>query len=82
MVAAGVLAAGFHGLFFPPTKGSVALLVWCAAMLAVTYLSYSVLSVLHQAWGARLGGGEGRRARIVSWRDGQVFGGGRGGQQQ
>ncbi len=70
VVAAGVLAAGFHGLFFPPTKGSVALLVWCAAMLAVTYLSYSVLSVLHQAWGARLGGGEAQRARIVSWREG------------
>jgi GPH family glycoside/pentoside/hexuronide:cation symporter len=39
-------------------------------VLAVTYLSYSVLSVLHQAWGARLGGDEGQRARIVSWREG------------
>ena len=43
---------------------------WCAVLLAVTYLSYSVLSVLHQAWGARLGGGEAQRARIVSWREG------------
>jgi Na+/melibiose symporter-like transporter len=29
-----------------------------------------VLSVLHQAWGARLGGDEDQRARIVSWREG------------
>ena len=52
------------------TRERTPLLVWCAALLAVTYLSYSVLSVLHQAWGARLGGDEGQRARIVSWREG------------
>ncbi len=70
VAAAGVLALGFRGLFFPAVQGQTALLVWCAALLAVTYLSYSVLSVLHQAWGARLGGDEGQRARIVSWREG------------
>lgn len=70
VLAALVLAVGFRGLFFPGVEGAAALLVWCAALLAVTYLSYSVLSVLHQAWGARLGGDEGQRARIVSWREG------------
>ena len=73
LVAACVLALGFRGLFFPPvqaSQGAQAILVWCAALLAVTYLSYSVLSVLHQAWGARLGGDEAQRARIVSWREG------------
>jgi glycoside/pentoside/hexuronide:cation symporter, GPH family len=69
-IAAVVLALGFRGLFFPAVRDPQALLVWCAALLAVTYLSYSVLSVLHQAWGARLGGDEGQRARIVSWREG------------
>jgi GPH family glycoside/pentoside/hexuronide:cation symporter len=69
VIAAIVLALGFRGLFFPAVEGPTALLVWCAALLAVTYLSYSVLSVLHQAWGARLGGDEGQRARIVSWRE-------------
>ena len=69
-LAAMVLALGFRGLFFPPVQGQTALLVWCAALLGVTYLSYSVLSVLHQAWGARLGGDEVQRARIVSWREG------------
>ena len=74
--AAGVVVAiGFRGLFFPAVEGSTALLVWCAALLAVTYLSYSVLSVLHQAWGARLGGDEAQRARIVSWREGLALAG-------
>ena len=70
MGAAVLLALGFHALFFPALQGGPALLVWCAAMLVLTYLSYSVLSVLHQAWGARLGGNEAQRAHIVSWREG------------
>ncbi len=74
-VAALVLAAGFRGLFFPAVQGEDALLMWCAALLAVTYLSYSVMSVLHQAWGARLGGDEAQRARIVSWREGLALAG-------
>jgi GPH family glycoside/pentoside/hexuronide:cation symporter len=70
LAAALLLALGFRGLFFPPVTEGSGLLVWAAALLALTYLSYSVLSVLHQAWGARLGGGESQRARIVSWREG------------
>ena len=73
VAAAVVLALGFRGLFFPAVQDAHALLVWCAALLAVTYLSYSVLAVLHQAWGARLGGDEGQRARIVSWREGPAL---------
>ena len=70
MVLAALLAAvGFHALFFPPVQGSAALLAWCGAVLAITYLAYSVLSVAHQAWGARLGGGAAQRARIVAWRE-------------
>ena len=73
--AAVVLALGFRGLFFPAVQGRNALLLWCALLLAVTYLSYSVLSVLHQAWGARLGGDEAQRAHIVSWREGLALAG-------
>ena len=73
--AAVVLALGFRGLFFPAVQGRDALLLWCALLLAVTYLSYSVLSVLHQAWGARLGGDEAQRAHIVSWREGLALAG-------
>ena len=70
-----VLALGFAALFFPPVQGSTPLLVWCAALLAVTYLGYSVVTVIHQAWGARLGGDEAQRARIVAWREGLALAG-------
>ena len=69
LLAAVVLALGFRGLFFPAVTGTTALLWWCGSVLAATYLAYSVLSVMHQAWGARLGGDEAQRARIVSWRE-------------
>ncbi len=70
VMAAVVLAAGFAALFFPQVRGESALLVWCALMLAVTYLGYSVVTVVHQSWGARLGGDAPQRARIVAWREG------------
>ena len=74
--AAGVvLSIGFAALFFPPVQGTAPLLVWCAALLAVTYLGYSVVTVIHQAWGARLGGNEPQRARIVAWREGLALAG-------
>ena len=69
ILAAVVLALGFRGLFFPAVTEATALLWWCGSVLAFTYLAYSVLSVIHQAWGARLGGDEAQRARIVSWRE-------------
>jgi glycoside/pentoside/hexuronide:cation symporter, GPH family len=74
-VAAVILALGFHALFFPATRDAGALLMWCAGFLAVTYLSYSVLSVVHQAWGARLGGDAAQRTRVVAWREGLALAG-------
>ena len=74
-LASLVLIVGFRALFFPPVQGTEALLWWCAAMLAVTYVSYSVVTVVHQAWGARLGGEEPQRARIVAWREGLALAG-------
>ena len=68
--AAVLLAAGFHALFFPPLRESTALLGWCGLALMLTYLSYSVVGVVHQAWGARLGGDAAQRSRIVAWREG------------
>ena len=74
MAAAGaaalLMALGFAALFFPPVRGTNALLAWCAAALVVTCLGYSALGVLHQAWGARLGGGDAAQARIAGWREG------------
>ena len=65
-----VLAAGFAGLFFPPTRDPLMLVAWCAGVLAVTYAAYSGLSVAHQSWGAMLGGDENMRSRVVAWREG------------
>ena len=67
--AALVLALGFHALFFPLVEGTAALLWWCAIVLAITYLAFSTITVVHQAWGARLGGDEGQRTRVVAWRE-------------
>ena len=68
--AALLMAIGFAALFFPQVQGSDALLAWCAVALVVTCLGYSALGVLHQAWGARLGGGPAAQARITGWREG------------
>ena len=74
-IAALCAATGFHALFFPAVNGTHALLWWCALGLAVTYLAYSVLSVVHQSWGARLGGDASQRARVVAWREGLALAG-------
>jgi glycoside/pentoside/hexuronide:cation symporter, GPH family len=69
MLAAVLLALGFSALFFPPVRGS-ALLWWALAALLLTYSAYSMVSVAHQSWGARLGGNALMRSRIVAWREG------------
>lgn len=74
-IAAAVLLLGFLALFFPPALTPAALLAWCAATLVVTYLGYSMLAVLHQAWGTRLGGDAATRARVASWREGLALAG-------
>ena len=74
-IAALLMALGFVALFFPPAGSANALLAWCAGALVITCLGYSTLSVLHQAWGARLGGGAATQARIVSWREGMALAG-------
>jgi Na+/melibiose symporter-like transporter len=72
---AAALALGFQGLFLPPPAVQPALLPWGAAMLVVCTLAYSGLGVLHQAWGAALGGPAPERARIVAWREGAALAG-------
>lgn len=69
-VAALALASGFALLFFPQVQDTSALLVWAAASLVLTYTAYSALSILHQSWGAMLGGDEAMRGRVVAWREG------------
>ena len=73
--AALLLVLAFAGAFFPPVQGTGALLAWTAVMLMLCYLAYSGLSVLHQAWGARLGGDAAGRAGVVAWREGLALAG-------
>ncbi|NVO04492.1 MAG: MFS transporter [Rhodoferax sp.] len=68
--AALALGLGFSLLFFPPVQIGTGLLVWAAACLLLTYAAYSLLSILHQSWGALLGGDEVQRSRIFAWREG------------
>ncbi len=69
MAACVLLALGFAALFFPPVRGS-GLVLWALVALVVTYTAYSMVSVSHQSWGARLGGNEAYRSRVVAWREG------------
>ena len=73
-VSAVVLALGLWGLLFPPSAmreaGTPVLLAWAGVLMAITYTAYSVVSVAHQSWGARLGGNEAQRSRVVAWREG------------
>ncbi|MBN8504552.1 MAG: MFS transporter [Burkholderiales bacterium] len=67
--AALLMFGAFTGLFFPPLRGE-ALLAWAAAMLVLGYISFSVVGVTHQAWGARLGGDAMAQTRLMAWREG------------
>ncbi len=71
-VSALVMWLGLWALLFPPegvrAHGASAVLGWAALGLFVTSTAFSVASVAHQSWGARLGGNEGQRARVVAWR--------------
>lgn len=73
-LAAGLLCAGFALMFFPPERVAAgsgqSLLLWLGASLLLTTVAFSALSILHQAWGARLGGNEAMRSRVVAWREG------------
>jgi Na+/melibiose symporter-like transporter len=69
-VAALGLGLGFTALFFPPVRDLPALLLWAGFSLLLTYTAFSALSILHQSWGAMLGGDERQRSRVVAWREG------------
>ena len=72
-LSAGVLALGLISLFFPAVRGPDALVAWALIALLITYTAYSQLSIAHQSWGARLGGDELQRGRIVAWREGAAL---------
>ncbi len=86
IAAAVAIGGGFVALFFAPfgapaaavdatAATPLALWVWLGMHLLLVYIGYSTLSVLHQAWGTRLGGDEAQRTRVAAWREGFGLGG-------
>lgn len=68
-LAGVVLVGALHALFFPWQTSGTGFWWSFGVCLSVTYLAYSVLSITHQAWAARLGAGDEVQARWVSWRE-------------
>jgi GPH family glycoside/pentoside/hexuronide:cation symporter len=68
--AAGLLLS-FIALFFPPSFDEpFAYVMWVAVCVTVCHLTFSGLSILHQAWATRLGGGASQQSRVLAWREG------------
>ncbi|MCX7814959.1 MAG: MFS transporter [Tepidimonas ignava] len=65
-----LLWCGMAALLRPPALAPGALAWWALACVVATALAYSVLTIAHQSWGARLGGDAAQQARIVAWREG------------
>jgi GPH family glycoside/pentoside/hexuronide:cation symporter len=64
------LALAFAALFHPPQHSSTTvLLAWVALWVTLCHLAFSMLSILHQAWATRLGGGAVSQARVLAWRE-------------
>ncbi len=72
ILASLLMALGFGALWHPPfdAQDTTGMLGWLACSLLVCTLAYSVLVILHQAWGTRWGGEPTWRARVTAWREG------------
>ena len=68
--AAFLLGVSFFALFFPPSTELPFLWLWALACLLLCYLAFSALSILHQSWGALLGGNALGRSQVVAFREG------------
>ena len=49
-----LLAIGFAALMLPPALSPDWLVVWFGASLVLVYLGYSIATIAHNSWGARL----------------------------
>lgn len=65
-----LLVLGMTGLFSPQPREPAALAVWMVIGLLLSSVAHSLLVIVHQAWGIRLGGDAVQRSRIVAWREG------------
>lgn len=65
-----VMAAGFALLFFPPVHSGQGLIATSGALLVITYICFSAVTLAHQSWGALLGSDALRQSRLLAWREG------------
>jgi GPH family glycoside/pentoside/hexuronide:cation symporter len=66
-----LLLLSFAALFFPPNFSAIASYVaWVAVFVSLCHLTFSGLSILHQAWATRLGGDALQQGRVIAWREG------------
>jgi Na+/melibiose symporter-like transporter len=72
-LGAAAVALGFALLFAPPAWPQAGLLIWLALGLLWITVAYSLVSIVHHAWGARLGGSAQQRAQVVGWREGAAL---------
>ena len=65
------LFLSFIALFFPPSFDEpFSYVMWVAVCVTLCHLTFSGLSILHQAWASRLGGGASQQSRVLAWREG------------
>jgi Na+/melibiose symporter-like transporter len=65
-----LLLCSFAALFFPPDlAGTAWAVMWIATFVSLCHLAFSGLSILHQAWATRLGGGALFQGRVIAWRE-------------
>ena len=67
LVALPMLGLGWVGLFHPPPQGT---LPWLVAMLTLTTVGYSLATVVHSTWGARIHRSGHQRTRLFAAREG------------
>lgn len=70
-----LLCLSFAALWQLPAGSMAARLSWLAGGLVLCTVAYSVLAILHQAWGTRWAGRPDQQARIASWREGAALAG-------
>lgn len=66
LVSLPILGLGWVGLFNPPATG---VLPWLIAMLTLTTVGYSLASVVHNTWGARIHPAPHERTRLFAVRE-------------
>jgi len=70
LLALPLLAIGFGALMLPPPLSSDGLVLWFGASLVLVYLGYSMATIAHNSWGARLTQQRGERTRLTAIREG------------